>query len=109
MKRLVCVNLVSGRYIHFYIMNPETSNIHVHAVTTVCVVGFSVPPDRPSIENGSRVEVVADQPYNLTCTALNGKPGPNITWVSGGIELNNNADIVYTATLQVGALSYRNL
>ena len=28
MKRLVCFNLVSERYIHFYIMNPETNNIH---------------------------------------------------------------------------------
>ena len=27
-KRLVCVNLVSERYIHFHIMNPETNNIH---------------------------------------------------------------------------------
>ena len=28
MKRLVCFNLVSERYLHFYIMNPETNNIH---------------------------------------------------------------------------------
>ena len=27
-KRLVCFNLVSERYIHSYIMNPETNNIH---------------------------------------------------------------------------------
>ena len=39
MKRLVCFNLVSERYIHSYIMNPETTNIH--AVNSQLLVSYS--------------------------------------------------------------------
>ena len=47
------------------------------------VYTIAVPPDSVVIADGaSTVEVIADQRYALTCRALGGKPGANITWYS---------------------------
>ena len=41
---------------------------------------FSVPPSSPTIDGGSNVKVVVDEPFNLTCHAKNARPAANITW-----------------------------
>ncbi|ELU18154.1 hypothetical protein CAPTEDRAFT_184834 [Capitella teleta] len=39
-----------------------------------------IPPDVPVVEGGPQVVVTHGEEYNLTCSARNSKPGPNITW-----------------------------
>ncbi|XP_074653229.1 irregular chiasm C-roughest protein-like isoform X2 [Tubulanus polymorphus] len=47
-------------------------------------------PDRPKIDEGSVMQVTAGRQYNITCTAINGKPAPTITWVSRGEIIRKN-------------------
>ena len=80
------------------VLHVYTEDLFIHSISTSL---FSVPPDMPLInDNALHVEVVANHPANLTCKALNGKPAPNITWVSGGVE-KSEGDIITTAMLQV--------
>ena len=47
-----------------------------------------MPPDQPIVEgmrvedNHNYVDVVAGEQFNLTCSSLNGRPAPNITWIN---------------------------
>ena len=54
-----------------------------HAVT------FIVPPDEPTIVGEDPLEVVAGEPFNLTCYAANGKPAPTLTWVTGSLPVTD--------------------
>jgi hypothetical protein len=57
-----------------------------------------LPPDLPDIRGGPKVRVVADEPYNLTCSADNGRPAANISWKVNGKALTE--DTYYWSSTQ---------
>lgn len=55
-----------------------------------------MPPSQPYIQDGPIVEVVAEQPHNLTCHADNARPAANVSWESDRTKLSDETYYTYT-------------
>ena len=58
---------------------------------------FSVPPSRPVL-SGPLIPVRLDEPTNVTCKVLNGRPKPKIMWKKDDVSITEN--MYEVATLQ---------
>lgn len=51
---------------------------------------FTVPPSPPTLRGGITIPAIREQPTNITCEVLNGKPKAQITWKKDGVVVNEN-------------------
>ena len=49
-----------------------------------------MPPSQPLLAGGLTIPVVLNEPTNVTCQALNGKPKAQITWKKDGVRVTQN-------------------
>ena len=50
----------------------------------------------------------AGSTVNLTCTATNGRPTPNIRWLINNVDMSNNAYLETNSVSSSGMFSMRN-